>query len=51
MNAAAVAKLPLDAETAAWVAGVGDDPAAKPAAVGLVPGRRGEASGRCPTPT
>lgn len=34
LNAALVARLPLDGETAAWVAGLGDDLAAKLAAVG-----------------
>ncbi len=39
LNAAVVARLPLDGETAAWVAGVGDDLAARLAAVGLVAAR------------
>lgn len=45
LNAAAVARMPLDGGTAAWVAGIGDDLAAKLAAVGLIPERRGEAVG------
>ena len=40
LNALAVAKLPMDADTAAWVAGIGDDLSAKLAAVGLIPARR-----------
>ena len=39
LNAAVVSRLPLDGETAAWVAGIGDDLAAKLAAVGLIPVR------------
>ena len=39
LHALAVAKLPMDGETAGWVAGIGDDLAAKLAAVGLVPAR------------
>ena len=39
LNALAVASLPMDADTARWVAGIGDDLAAKLAAVGLVPER------------
>ncbi len=35
-----VTKLPLDADTAKWVAGIGDDLAAKLAAVGLIPERK-----------
>jgi integrase len=37
INAARIANLSLDNETAAWGAGVGDDLAAKLAAVGLIP--------------
>src|SRR5436305_859863 len=37
--AAAVARVPLDSETATWVGDVGDDLAAKLAAVGLIPER------------
>ncbi len=40
LNALAVAKLPMDAETARWVAGIGDDLAKKLAAVGLIPPRQ-----------
>lgn len=43
--AAVTAKMPLDADTAAWVAGIGDDLAAKLAAVGLIPGRRSQTLG------
>lgn len=39
LNAVTVAKLPMDADTARWVAGIGDDLAAKLAAVGLIPER------------
>ena len=39
MNAAAISKCPLDGDTAAWVADIGDDLAAKLAAVGLIPER------------
>lgn len=39
LNAATISKCPLDNETAAWVAGIGDDLAAKLAAVGLTPDR------------
>jgi integrase len=39
LNAAAIGMTPLDAETAAWVAKIGDDFHAKLAAVGLVPSR------------
>jgi integrase len=39
LNAAKVSGLPLDGETAAWVARIGDDLAAKLAAVGLIAGR------------
>lgn len=45
LAASAASRLPLDGETAAWVAGVGDDLAAKLAAVGLIPARHGEAVG------
>src|SRR5262249_25713858 len=39
LNAALVSKCPLDGDTAAWVAGIGDELAAKLAAVGLIPER------------
>ena len=39
LNAALLAKCPLDGDTASWVAGIGDDLAAKLAAVGLIPER------------
>src|SRR5262249_3595366 len=39
LNAALISKYPLDGDTAAWVAGIGDDLAAKLAAVGLIPER------------
>ena len=39
LNAALISKCPLDGDTAAWVADVGDDLAAKLAAVGLIPER------------
>ncbi len=39
---AARTRLPLDAETAAWVGTVGDDLAAKLAAVGLIPARQSQ---------
>src|SRR5262249_56170571 len=39
LNAALISKCPLDGETAAWVAGIGDDLATKLAAVGLIPER------------
>jgi integrase len=39
LNALAVAKLPMDTETAQWVATIGDELAAKLAAVGLIPPR------------
>lgn len=39
LNALAVARLPLDTDTARWVAGIGDDLAAKLATVGLIPPR------------
>lgn len=35
--AAAAARVPVDSETAAWVGGIGDELAAKLAAVGLIP--------------
>jgi integrase len=39
LHACIVSRLPLDGETATWVAGIGDDLAAKLAAVGLIPKR------------
>lgn len=45
LNALAVARLPMDTDTAKWVAGIGDDLAAKLAAVGLIPERRSETLG------
>jgi integrase len=45
LNALLIAKLPMDGDTATWVAGVGDDLAAKLAAVGLIPERRTQALG------
>src|SRR5262249_49881711 len=36
LNAALISKCPLDNETAAWVAGIGEDLASKLAAVGLI---------------
>src|SRR6516162_9881663 len=39
LNAAVISKCPLDGDTAAWVADIGDDLAAKLAAVGLIPER------------
>jgi integrase len=45
LNALAVARLPMDADTAAWVAGVGDELAGKLAAVGLIPQRKSERLG------
>ena len=45
LNAAAVSRLPLDGETATWVAGIGDDLAAKLAAVGLIPARASQTLG------
>jgi integrase len=39
LNAALISKCPLDGDTASWVAGIGDDLAAKLAAVGLIPER------------
>lgn len=40
LNALAVARLPMDTETAAWVGGIGDDLAGKLAAAGLIPQRQ-----------
>lgn len=40
LNALAVARLPMDTETAAWVGGIGDDLAGKLAAVKLIPPRQ-----------
>jgi integrase len=40
LNALSIARLPMDAETAAWVAGIGDGLAGKLAAVGLIPPRQ-----------
>lgn len=42
LNTLLVAKLPMDMETARWVASIGDDLASKLAAVGLIPERRSE---------
>lgn len=39
IHTSAVANLPMEAETAAWVANIGDDLAEKLAAVGLIPNR------------
>jgi integrase len=39
LHALAVANLPMDTETAGWVSGIGDDLAAKLAAIGLIPAR------------
>jgi integrase len=39
LNAALISKCPLDSDTASWVASIGDDLAAKLAAVGLIPER------------
>src|SRR5215510_12208301 len=39
LNAAIISKCPLDGDTASWVASIGDDLAAKLAAVGLIPER------------
>lgn len=39
LNAIAIAMMPMDSETARWVAGIGDELAAKLAAVGLIPER------------
>jgi integrase len=40
LYALAVARLPMDGETAAWVGGIGDDLAGKLAAAGLIPPRQ-----------
>jgi hypothetical protein len=40
LNSLSVTKLPMDTETAQWVAGIGDELASKLAAVGLIPPRR-----------
>ncbi len=45
LAAALAARLPLDAETAAWTAGIGDDLHAKLAAVGLLAPRQSQALG------
>src|SRR5262249_41363707 len=45
LNAALISKVPLDGDTAAWVAEIGDELAAKLAAVGLIPERAGMALG------
>src|SRR5262245_23509882 len=45
LHAISVANLPMDAETAKWVDGVGDDLAAKLAAVGLIPSREAKTLG------
>jgi integrase len=56
LHACAVAKLPWDADLAAWTAGIGDDLAAKLAGLGLMPARQSQGlaafleayiSGRC----
>ena len=39
LNAAVISKCPIDGDTAAWVAGIGAELAAKLAAVGLIPKR------------
>jgi hypothetical protein len=39
LNASLISKCPLDGDTAAWVAGIGDDLAEKLGAVGLIPKR------------
>ena len=39
LNAIEIARLPMDPETARWVASIGDELAAKLAAVGLIPER------------
>jgi hypothetical protein len=39
LNTAIIGRLPIDSDTPAWVAGIGDDLAAKLAAVGLIPER------------
>jgi integrase len=46
LNSLLIAKLPLDAEMANWVATIGDDLAAKIAAVGLIPERQSQALGK-----
>src|SRR4051794_11540661 len=43
LNALNAAKLPMDTETALWVGRIGDDLAAKLAAVGLMPARQSQA--------
>src|SRR3712207_2993952 len=40
LAAAAAARLPLDSETAEWVAGIGEDLAGKLASAGLIPARK-----------
>jgi integrase len=45
LNTLVIAKLPMDADTARWVASIGDDLAAKLAAVGLMPERQSETLG------
>ncbi|WP_149108959.1 tyrosine-type recombinase/integrase [Limnoglobus roseus] len=40
LNALAITKLPMDTETVVWVGSIGDDLAAKLAAVGLIPERQ-----------
>ncbi len=45
LNALLIARLPMDADTARWVGGIGDELAAKLAAVGLIPERRSETLG------
>src|SRR5215217_603468 len=45
LHALSIANLPLDAETAQWVNGIGDDLAAKLAAVGLIAKRTTRAVG------
>jgi integrase len=45
LNALLIARLPMDGGTAAWVAAIGDELAAKLAAVGLIPERRSETLG------
>jgi integrase len=46
LNALAINHLPMDANTAAWVAGIGNDLAAKLAAVGLIPERQSAKLGK-----
>ena len=46
LNAILVAKLPMDADTARWVAAIGDDLHAKLSAVGLLPPRQSTTLGR-----